>query len=121
MHKATPQRPNETTLLALDKWGTGHRVRKGEGALGYKYCRLDGSTNRVQRMIDVGSFNRPDSDLFVYMLSTRAGGLGLNLQTADTCILFDSDWNPQGERRGRASGVLSASLPYWHGTTRKMK
>jgi hypothetical protein len=46
-------------------------------------------------MIDVGSFNQPNSELFVYMLSTRAGGLGLNLQTADTCILFDSDWNPQ--------------------------
>lgn len=55
-----------------------------------------------QRMIDVGSFNRPGSDLFVYMLSTRAGGLGLNLQTADTCILFDSDWNPQVDLQAMA-------------------
>mmetsp|Transcript_23315 Transcript_23315/g.44503 ORF Transcript_23315/g.44503 Transcript_23315/m.44503 type:complete len:1563 (+) Transcript_23315:317-5005(+) len=69
---------------------------------GYKFARLDGSTNRVQRMIDVGSFNRPGSDLFVYMLSTRAGGLGLNLQTADTCILFDSDWNPQVDLQAMA-------------------
>ncbi|KAK9840665.1 hypothetical protein WJX81_008358 [Elliptochloris bilobata] len=61
---------------------------------GYKYVRLDGSTNRVQRMIDINRFNRPGSDLFIYILNTRAGGLGVNLQSADTCILYDSDWNP---------------------------
>ncbi len=60
-----------------------------------RYRRLDGSTNRIQRMIDIEQFNKPGSDTFVYLLATRAGGLGVNLQTADTCILFDSDWNPQ--------------------------
>ncbi|EFN54637.1 hypothetical protein CHLNCDRAFT_9749, partial [Chlorella variabilis] len=50
---------------------------------GYKYSRLDGTTNRVQRMIDIKLFNRPGSDTFVYLLNTRAGGLGVNLQTAD--------------------------------------
>lgn len=39
-------------------------------------------------------YNAPDSEYFLFMLSTRAGGLGLNLQTADTVIIFDSDWNP---------------------------
>ena len=39
-------------------------------------------------------FNNPNSEYFVFLLSTRAGGLGLNLQTADTVIIFDSDWNP---------------------------
>ena len=40
------------------------------------------------------AFNAPDSDIDVFVLSTRAGGLGLNLQTADTVVIFDSDWNP---------------------------
>ena len=40
----------------------------------------------------IADFNRPDSDKFIFVLSTRAGGLGINLQTADTVILYDSDW-----------------------------
>lgn len=60
-----------------------------------RYVRLDGSTSRVQRMIDINRFNAPGSNLFIYILNTKAGGLGVNLQSADTCILFDSDWNPQ--------------------------
>ena len=59
------------------------------------YCRLDGSTNRVQRQVNIDMFNAPSSELFCFIMSTRAGGLGVNLQTADTVILYDSDWNPQ--------------------------
>ncbi len=62
--------------------------------LGYKYLRLDGTTKADDRGDLLTRFNAPDSDYFVFMLSTRAGGLGLNLQTADTVIIFDSDWNP---------------------------
>ena len=40
-------------------------------------------------------FNAPNSEKFIFLLSTRAGGLGINLATADTVILYDSDWNPQ--------------------------
>ena len=69
---------------------------------GYSYVRLDGSTNRIQRMINIGRFNAPQSTLFIFLLSTRAGGLGVNLQTADTCILYDSDWNPQCDLQAMA-------------------
>ena len=69
---------------------------------GYKYCRLDGSTNRVQRTVDINAFNMLGSSKFVFLMSTRAGGLGINCQTADTCILFDSDWNPQVDLQAMA-------------------
>ncbi|OUM55732.1 hypothetical protein BVG19_g5318 [[Candida] boidinii] len=59
-----------------------------------KYMRLDGSTKADDRQLMLQDFNAPDSDYFCFLLSTRAGGLGLNLQTADTVIIFDTDWNP---------------------------
>ncbi|KTW30206.1 hypothetical protein T552_00684 [Pneumocystis carinii B80] len=61
---------------------------------GYKYLRLDGSTKADDRSAAMKEFNHEDSDIFIFLLSTRAGGLGLNLQSADTVIIFDSDWNP---------------------------
>ena len=69
---------------------------------GYEYGRLDGSTNRVQRTVDINAFNVVGSSRFVFLMSTRAGGLGINCQTADTCILFDSDWNPQVDMQAMA-------------------
>jgi len=60
-----------------------------------KYLRLDGSTKTEERGTLLKQFSAPDSPYFMFLLSTRAGGLGLNLQTADTVIIFDSDWNPQ--------------------------
>jgi SWI/SNF-related matrix-associated actin-dependent regulator of chromatin subfamily A member 5 len=69
---------------------------------GFRFCRLDGSTNRVQRQVDINSFNAPNSPLFAFIMSTRAGGLGVNLQTADTVILYDSDWNPQADLQAMA-------------------
>lgn len=56
--------------------------------------RLDGTTKSEDRGDLLKKFNAKDSDFFVFLLSTRAGGLGLNLQAADTVIIFDSDWNP---------------------------
>eukprot|EP00698_Gefionella_okellyi_P005427 TRINITY_DN14974_c0_g1_i1.p1 TRINITY_DN14974_c0_g1~~TRINITY_DN14974_c0_g1_i1.p1 ORF type:complete len:1108 (-),score=308.38 TRINITY_DN14974_c0_g1_i1:24-3347(-) len=61
----------------------------------YEYCRIDGNTEGDERDSMIVSFNKPDSSKFVFLLSTRAGGLGINLATADTVILYDSDWNPQ--------------------------
>lgn len=61
----------------------------------YEYRRIDGSTFGDERSEAIDEFNAPDSDIFIFLLSTRAGGLGINLATADTVILYDSDWNPQ--------------------------
>lgn len=61
---------------------------------GMKYMRLDGGTKSDDRTELLKLFNAPNSDYFCFLLSTRAGGLGLNLQTADTVVIFDSDWNP---------------------------
>ena len=61
---------------------------------GLSYLRLDGSTKSDDRSELLAQFNQQDSPYFCFLLSTRAGGLGLNLQTADTVIIFDSDWNP---------------------------
>ncbi|XP_059450152.1 probable ATP-dependent DNA helicase CHR12 isoform X2 [Corylus avellana] len=65
----------------------------------YNYLRLDGNTKTEYRGSLVDQFNAPDSPYFMFLLSTRAGGLGLNLQTADTVILFDIDWNPQNDQQ----------------------
>ncbi|OWZ18250.1 hypothetical protein PHMEG_0007693 [Phytophthora megakarya] len=62
---------------------------------GHDYCRLDGSTKGEDRDNMMEEFNEPGSSKFCFLLSTRAGGLGINLATADIVILFDSDWNPQ--------------------------
>nr|XP_048295232.1 probable global transcription activator SNF2L1 [Myodes glareolus] len=62
---------------------------------GYEYCRLDGQTPHEEREGAIEAFNAPNSSKFIFMLSTRAGGLGINLASADVVILYDSDWNPQ--------------------------
>ena len=78
---------------------------------GHKHSRLDGHTNRVQRAIDAREFCRAGSDTFIFLLSTRAGGLGLNLQAADTCIIYDSDWHaPRGFRPLRSG---ARARPKW--------
>jgi SWI/SNF-related matrix-associated actin-dependent regulator of chromatin subfamily A protein 2/4 len=61
---------------------------------GFTYLRLDGTTKAEDRGLLLEMFNDRNSNYFIFLLSTRAGGLGLNLQAADTVIIFDSDWNP---------------------------
>ncbi|GER41068.1 chromodomain-helicase-DNA-binding protein [Striga asiatica] len=64
---------------------------------GFQFQRLDGSTKAELRQQAMDHFNAPGSEDFCFLLSTRAGGLGINLATADTVIIFDSDWNPQND------------------------
>uniref|UniRef100_A0A0G4GMP0 Uncharacterized protein n=1 Tax=Chromera velia CCMP2878 TaxID=1169474 RepID=A0A0G4GMP0_9ALVE len=61
---------------------------------GWSYMRLDGSTNKIVRELDIRDFNNPSLNFFVYLISTRAGGLGINLFSANHVVMFDEDWNP---------------------------
>lgn len=63
----------------------------------FKYCRIDGGTAHEDRIAAIDEYNKPGSEKFVFLLTTRAGGLGINLTTADIVILYDSDWNPQAD------------------------
>jgi SWI/SNF-related matrix-associated actin-dependent regulator of chromatin subfamily A member 5 len=73
---------------------------------GYKYCRLDGQTTHDIRSEMIDDFNKPDSDKFLFMLSTRAGGLGINLATADVVVLFDRWAEIESEGGMRGGGVV---------------
>ncbi|KAF7428182.1 hypothetical protein PC9H_007403 [Pleurotus ostreatus] len=64
---------------------------------GYKYCRIDGGTAHDDRIAAIDEYNKPESEKFIFLLTTRAGGLGINLTTADIVVLYDSDWNPQAD------------------------
>ena len=65
------------------------------GPEGRGFLRLDGSTNRIKREMDVRAFNAPNSRIPIYLISTRAGGQGINLASADVVVLYDTCWNPQ--------------------------
>lgn len=81
---------------------------------GFRYERIDGSITGNLRQEAIDRFNAPGAPQFVFLLSTRAGGLGINLATADTVIIYDSDWNPHNDiqafsrahRIGQANKVM---------------
>lgn len=62
---------------------------------GWKFSRLDGQTSFEERQEELEEFVRPGTEKQIFLISTRAGGLGLNLFTANHVIIYDSDWNPQ--------------------------
>lgn len=80
--------------------------------LGYRYERIDGGITGQLRQEAIDRFNAPDSPQFVFLLSTKAGGLGINLATADTVIIYDSDWNPHNDIQVRYSLFLHLSKIY---------
>jgi ATP-dependent DNA helicase len=82
---------------------------------GYHFCLIDGSVPIQERQRMINHFNSCAYDeKFIFLLSTRSGGLGINLTSADVCIIFDSDWNPHQDnqaqdrchRIGQKSNVL---------------
>lgn len=68
----------------------------------YSYLRLDGSMAIRKRMKIVDRFNEPDSGDFIFMLSSKAGGCGLNLIGANRLVMFDPDWNPANDDQAMA-------------------
>ncbi|PPS10447.1 hypothetical protein GOBAR_AA10194 [Gossypium barbadense] len=68
----------------------------------YRYLRLDGHTSGNDRGALIEKFNQQGSTFFIFLLSIRAGGVGVNLQAADTVIIFDTDWNPQVDLQAQA-------------------
>lgn len=76
----------KTQLDLLQDWATQLRS--------WNCCRIDGAVSQTDRQAQIKAFNT-DKDYRIFLLSTRAGGQGINLTAADTVILYDSDWNPQ--------------------------
>jgi len=68
---------------------------------GIKHLKLDGAMKQEERHQNMMIFNNKESEFRVFLLSTRAGGQGLNLQVADTVIIFDSDFNPQMDEQAK--------------------
>lgn len=63
----------------------------------YSYCRIDGKSSSEDRTAAISEYNAPGSEKFLFLLTTRAGGLGINLYTANAVVIFDTDWNPQAD------------------------
>lgn len=68
----------------------------------FKYERLDGRVRGSERQAAIDRYNAPGSDRFAFLLTTKAGGVGINLTAADTVIIYDSDWNPQNDVQATA-------------------
>ncbi|KIY73274.1 hypothetical protein CYLTODRAFT_485710 [Cylindrobasidium torrendii FP15055 ss-10] len=90
--------PKGERVLIFSKWTDMlNLIEDFMNLRGVKYARLDGSTLRPRRTVDIRLFQREDSPYQVYLISTKAGGLGINLTKASTVIMADSDWNPQND------------------------
>lgn len=90
-------------------------LRGGDGS-SFRSVRIDGATCRARRNLGIRMFNDLDSNYRVMLISTRAGGLGINLATASDVVLLDQDWNPQitlqAEARAHRIGQKNAVTIY---------
>jgi len=68
----------------------------------YKYEKLDGTVKSKDRQSSIDRFNSLEKNREVFLLSTKAGGIGINLTAANVVIIFDSDWNPQNDVQATA-------------------
>ena len=68
----------------------------------YKYEKLDGTVKAKDRQSSIDRFNCLEKKREVFLLSTKAGGIGINLTSANVVIIFDSDWNPQNDVQATA-------------------
>jgi helicase SWR1 len=87
------------SLIFTQMVGTLDILERFLNLLGMPYLRLDGSTGIERRQLFCAEFNRPDSKYQCMILSSRAGGVGLNLTGASSVIFYDLDWNPQMDRQ----------------------
>ena len=89
---------------------------RGGGGEEFKYVRLDGRTSRARRNLGIRMFNKPESEYRIMLISTRAGGLGINLATASDVVMLDQDWNPQimlqAEARAHRIGQVNPVTVY---------
>ena len=68
----------------------------------YKYERIDGQVKAKERQASIDRYNNPHKKRDVFLLSTKAGGVGINLTSANVVIIYDSDWNPQNDVQATA-------------------
>ncbi|XP_019747712.1 DNA repair and recombination protein RAD54B isoform X2 [Hippocampus comes] len=86
--------PSDKVVIVSNYTQTLNMLQKLCVHMGYMFCRLDGQTPTNQRQRLVDGFNSPYSSSFLFLLSSKAGGVGLNLVGASHLVLYDLDWNP---------------------------
>ncbi|KAK3696512.1 helicase [Vermiconidia calcicola] len=103
LHRIRTTRPDEKVVLVSNYTSTMDVLAQLLSSLDYKFVRLDGTTPQKKRQDIVDRFNRsPPSNSFVFLLSAKAGGVGLNLIGASRLVLFDLDWNPATDLQAMA-------------------
>ena len=103
----TPPKPALQQMTKMLDLIESYLDQRGERA-----CRIDGSIPWQERQANIRDFNS-DPNTWLFLLSTRAGGLGINLTAADTVIIYDSDWNPHQDLQARTRGAWGLGAGGW--------